>query len=72
MVEPHRTYQKAAEIADQLLVVGVPLIGFEVQDYGDKLAFVFQLDDERAKYICRIGSAEASAERVRELFEAVA
>jgi hypothetical protein len=72
MNEREAAYQRAAEIADVLLAQGVPLIGFAEADYGDKLSFAFQLREEDAKYVVRVSRAEATPERVLQLYEAVA
>ena len=63
------TYQRAAEIADQLLASGVPLVSFGGSRGG--ITMVFQLEDEQAKYAARLSFIEASPERFRELYEAM-
>jgi hypothetical protein len=69
-VAQERAYQKAAEIADALLASGVPVIGFDSSDMGAKVAISFQL--RGAKYGCRVPVEEASVQRFRDYYEAVA
>ena len=65
-------YEKAAFIADKLLAAGLPLIAFSDSDMGAKCAFAFQLQNQKAAYGVRLPVDEATVERVRELYEAVA
>lgn len=65
-------HQKGAEIADILLRDGLPLVGFAASDMGAKIAFAFQLEGERAKYAFRVPVEDATVERVKQMYEAVA
>lgn len=68
----HDAYQRAAEIADLLLRDRIPVIGFHDLDDGMAIGMAFQLTNERAKYACRLPIDQATPERFRELYEAVA
>jgi hypothetical protein len=70
MLESERLYGEAAKVADVLLRDGVPVLGFG--SLGGKLSMTFQLVDERAVYVALLPEAEATPERFRELYEAVA
>lgn len=64
-------YEHAAKIADKLLFAGLPLIAFSDLDGGAACGFAFQLDG-RTQYGVRVRIEDATVERVRELYEAVA
>lgn len=66
------SYQKAAEIADQLLARGIPVIGFSDLDMGAKIGIAFQLSGERAKYAAKLPMDEATVDRFEELYRVVA